>query len=481
MKVSAAKESDDKLADVTKHSVRSHRFDEDRFGETALLQTNGQEYKVLNISESGVAFLAPHGSKFDLDQTVDIALYLAGARPFYEGSSTVVALRDGGTVVLQFYGKMIGEGMLNALEAGIQIRREVAKHLGERRLLPADFLTFLHEVKTYLSAVKARIDAIENETNFLSLEAQTSYQKAMEITIGEDVIVQLRAYSTRLFSMTPKLRELRILDVAKSVFREELIEFYRDASFLRRAWEKPLGYAGDYEMMNQIYRNQMEGKSLFGRLMHKWGINEASSKSVRYRTHYIVKKLQDLADKGHAVKVGCLASGPAREVIEFLKVIPPEMAEKVEFILMDQDHESLLNAKRGIAHVQMLRGLNCKVRFIPLSVKDIIDGNEVVGSLSRYQFDFIYTMGLYDYLRQGVAKILTNTLLSWLRSGGHFVTGNFSTGNTTHSISDFVADWRLILRTEDEMRDLADPELVKTALIHVDEEGIDLFLEAERK
>ena len=44
--------------------------------------------------------------------------------------------------------------------------------------------------------------------------------------------------------------------------------FLTQSPFLRRALEKPLGYAGDYEMMNMLYRDPAEGDTLFGRALN---------------------------------------------------------------------------------------------------------------------------------------------------------------------------------------------------------------------
>ncbi len=449
-----------------------------------MLKINNTNFEIINISESGLAFKASTSDDLRLDAQLPVQIFLNHDTPIFEGMGTVVARREsenGRVYGLRFSSQMLGEAFLNALETTLVIRDEINAQLEQHEKLPEEFLTFLHEIKTYLSILKTRIDTLEDSISFLSFDSQMSHQKAIELILGPDVINRLRKFSVRLFEMTAKFADSRTLRLAKKVFRAELFEYYRDASFLRRAWEKPLGYAGDYEMMNQIYRNQLEGKTLFGRLMHKWGINEASSKSVRYRTQYIMNKFKELSAGKKSFVIGCLASGPAREVIEFLKSVTPEESRRYEVVLMDQDGDSLLNAKRGVNLVIAQRGLECRVRFLSISVKNILEGGEVVNRLGDIKFDFIYTMGLYDYLKEPVAKILSETLVSWVKPGGTFIVGNFHVSNTTHSISEFVADWSLILRTEQEMRDLIpDSPGIKKDL-HVDHEGIDLFLEVTKK
>ena len=51
------------------------------------------------------------------------------------------------------------------------------------------------------------------------------------------------------------------------------------APFIHRTYTKPLGYAGDYEMMNMIVRNGLEGNSLYAKLTNAYllGPNRPSS------------------------------------------------------------------------------------------------------------------------------------------------------------------------------------------------------------
>ncbi len=57
--------------------------------------------------------------------------------------------------------------------------------------------------------------------------------------------------------------------------------------FGHRTYHKPIGYAGDYEMMNMIYRNQPEGRSLFEKLIHLLLVSQWPAKSVRNRIAHL--------------------------------------------------------------------------------------------------------------------------------------------------------------------------------------------------
>ena len=50
--------------------------------------------------------------------------------------------------------------------------------------------------------------------------------------------------------------------------------------FLYRAYQKPLGYAGDYEMVNMIARDPYEGGSLFAKVVNLWFLSQWPARAL---------------------------------------------------------------------------------------------------------------------------------------------------------------------------------------------------------
>ena len=263
-------------------------------------------------------------------------------------------------------------------------------------------------------------------------------------------------------------------------FKKSLGDYFISATFTGRAFHKPRGYAGDYEMMNQIYRNAPEGDSLFQKIVHMYGINETSSISVRLRKDYLKKKITALLSQEGKIVVGSLACGPAREVVELLSELTQKEISRFTFVLMDQDHHALLNAQRNILKVIRSRSLECDIHLLPLSVKQILESSEESNALNQVKFDLLYTAGLYDYLPQTVAKNLTTIISQTVKDSGELIIGNFHPDNPTKTISDLVADWRLIHRNHDQMRDLVGNTNLKKLDFYLDEVQVDLFLIARK-
>lgn len=88
----------------------------------------------------------------------------------------------------------------------------------------------------------------------------------------------------------------KTLKVCYEFFREKLYATVYQAPLSYRVLSKPLGYAGDYEMMNLIYRSQPEGHNLFAKCMHNYWLRQPAAQAVRNRAKYLVNKIGQIID-----------------------------------------------------------------------------------------------------------------------------------------------------------------------------------------
>ena len=96
--------------------------------------------------------------------------------------------------------------------------------------------------------------------------------------------------------------------------------------------------------------------------------------------------------------------------------------------------------------------------------------------------DLVYSMGLFDYLLQPLAKHTVSRLYSLLNPGGRLFIGNLVRVPDSTWIMEFATAWHLIYRTEPDMVGLTDaikgpkPEVA----VHKDATGHCLFLDARQ-
>src|SRR2546422_636133 len=109
--------------------------------------------------------------------------------------------------------------------------------------------------------------------------------------------------------------------------------------FMHRIYVKPLGYAGDYEMVNMILRDPCEGGSLFAKLLNVFILSQVPATAHRNRVTYLTQKLVEetlrAARSGKTARVLNLGCGPAKEVQDFLS--QHELSEQAQFELIDFD------------------------------------------------------------------------------------------------------------------------------------------------
>jgi len=101
--------------------------------------------------------------------------------------------------------------------------------------------------------------------------------------------------------------------------------------------ERPRGHHGDYETMEMMYRNEFEGSTERGRILHKVFVEGRECNSVRERRGYLARQIEQIAREGKRTKnLLSLASGPAAELRDVdLANLP------VKVYLLDQDEEAL--------------------------------------------------------------------------------------------------------------------------------------------
>ena len=130
-----------------------------------------------------------------------------------------------------------------------------------------------------------------------------------------------------------------------------------------RAYTKPYGYPGDFQTMLYYYDNQFDGDTAFGKLIHKFFVNDYPlGAGVRSRMDLIVHLMEAeharTQSRGSNVfRVVNLACGPAREVSQFIERIGRWSGE-ISWTLVDQEEEALSIAyqeSRSRLYLRVLR------------------------------------------------------------------------------------------------------------------------------
>lgn len=264
--------------------------------------------------------------------------------------------------------------------------------------------------------------------------------------------------------------------VYHKLVNEQIYPFFERSDIIRRAFEKPRGYAGDYEMMNQIYRSNFEGTDVFGRILHNYITNEKSGESVKFRKSYLHRHIRDQLNKNGEIDVLSIASGPAVEYQEVIRTWTPEDISRLGMTLFDLDREALEHAQARILELATQRGVSPRTNYINASVKSFLGAQ----SLSSCKYDFIYSAGLFDYLDNRTSATLTKKFYSMLKPKGRLLLGNFTKNNKTKAFLHLLANWSLIHKTKEEIMGWADEITGCRKSIEIDDNDMIAFLVLEK-
>jgi extracellular factor (EF) 3-hydroxypalmitic acid methyl ester biosynthesis protein len=268
----------------------------------------------------------------------------------------------------------------------------------------------------------------------------------------------------------------------KSYIRRELHPIVLCSPFLYRTYTKPLGYAGDYEMVNMMLRDPYEGASSFAKLLNYAMLNTEPVVAHRNRIDYLVDMLDRESSRrfgrgrARAFNLGC---GPAEEVLRFLK--DHDSSDLMEFDLLDFNPETLEYTRERLDKVRMGMARNTQMRFLPRSVHQILKAAvQPGGDPELGNYDVVYCAGLFDYLSQRVGKRLVEFFCSIAKPGGLVVVTNVADSNPRKAWMEYLMEWNLIYRGKEEMLDLVPVGApVKRVEVKADTTGVNLFLEIE--
>ncbi|WDI32727.1 class I SAM-dependent methyltransferase [Hyphococcus flavus] len=216
---------------------------------------------------------------------------------------------------------------------------------------------------------------------------------------------------------------------------------------------KPAGYPGDYKIMNYGYEQKPEGERVAEKFLHLLGM--IASRAIITRMEMVATLIADHAlrqtDSGKRelsiTSVGC---GPARELEDLLEATPDNVTWRVT--LVDQEPAALDYAFDRVAGLKdrdriSLTGLNISFREMlrPTPENAAFANNDV-----------IYSSGFVDYLNPLLAQRFVKRLYDFVRPGGKVIVGNVN-NRATGMIwpLEYITDWSLYFRNEDEMRAMA--------------------------
>lgn len=268
--------------------------------------------------------------------------------------------------------------------------------------------------------------------------------------------------------------------VYRRFYRRHLCGYYHRAPLLQRAYYKPLGYAGDYEMMNMLYRDHGEGDTLFGKVLNVYACQEAAALANINRIAYFTRRIKAMVDQNsdRRLRIASIGCGPSHEISSLLRE-HPEIGRRLDIALVDQEEQAIQYCEKTLAPLAASTG--AKIHFIGESIRRLLTARSLGQALGKR--DLIYSAGLFDYLSDRSFEALLGALYNATADDGHMYIGNVNLDtNTTKWAMEYASDWYLIHRTKRQLLELAQSLPASPRISEVESEplGVNLFLHIAR-
>lgn len=300
---------------------------------------------------------------------------------------------------------------------------------------------------------------VVDRTVELLLNTKTGLRSAVPQVTGEDAERPLKAITLGLWNdwrnawadaaqCLPEIADTpEHLRLAKDYTEAHLTPELMGAPLWRQAYTKPLGYPGDYVVMNYMYQGAPEGDTQFGKVAHELAVH--IGQFVVKRKDLVRQAIGDAVARGSGDRpcvIASLGCGPAREIAEYLE-FEPQRARPVHFVLVDQDSDALRFAGRHLGEVTAASGRDsaAQIDLRHLSVLRLL--REVDPASLLPQADLVYSAGLFDYFSDRTCRVLTRRLYETLRPGGLLLFGNMKSGTDMLWPLELIADWSLRYRS----------------------------------
>ncbi|MFM2294254.1 MAG: hypothetical protein RLZZ350_667 [Verrucomicrobiota bacterium] len=349
----------------------------------------------------------------------------------------------------------------------------------EYKLALADMQLYFTELRLWLDQLEAGLRSVPAEL-WPGIEAKTLKE------LAEVVIPTVNELFDHFEVVAHNVPE-ELQGAHQQFMRRQLHSLVLAAPFAWRTYHKPLGYAGDYEMVNMILRDAPEGKTLFGKILHLWFVRQGPAIAHRNRINYLIKKITEETVRRASDRKDCsvmnLACGPASEVVRYVGEC--HIADRTAFTLLDFNDETLqhtqatvMRAAAGNDFTKYTQLVRCIRKNIPELIKESLRPGE---SVAEGKYDLIYCAGLFDYLSDQVCASILETMYRWLAPGGLLVATNVEPSNPMRQGMGHLLDWHLVYRTGAQLKALSPAAATEENIrVIADETGVNVFLEVRK-
>jgi len=365
------------------------------------------------------------------------------------------------------------------LEDFAEFLRETEKNytvVPDFRLVVADMHTLLSDLRRWMEQVELGVRSLPSGDR---IQAERETIKKLEEPILPAVTPLLERFEGTASSISPEMQP-----VHRSYIKRQLHPLVLCSPFIYRTYQKPLGYAGDYEMVSMMLRDPYEGSSMFAKVLNRLFLDTAPVVAHRNRIVYLKQRLHEeterLAQQGKVARIFNLGCGPAQEIQNFL--IDDPLCDNADFLLLDFNDETITNTSRELEALRTRHRRRTGIKLEKRSVHQILKESTRTGAgFEPASYDIVYCAGLFDYLSDRICRRLLEVFYDLVAPGGLLVATNVDISNPSRNWMEYVLEWHLVYRDKEGFAKIAPDKAPLDAInVRADETGVNIFLEVRK-
>jgi extracellular factor (EF) 3-hydroxypalmitic acid methyl ester biosynthesis protein len=343
------------------------------------------------------------------------------------------------------------------------------------KVVVADMQTLLTDLRRWMEQVELGVRSMPAGDRHA---AEREIIQKLEAPIVPVILPLMRRFEGIADAIPPEAQP-----VHRSYIKRQLHPLVLCAPFVYRTYAKPLGYAGDYEMVSMMLRDPYEGSSVFAKLLNKLYLEIPPVIAHRNRITYLVEQLHQeterVASTGKKARIFNLGCGPAQEIQNFLTNDPA--CDNSDFLLLDFNDETLENTSRNLLDLKSEHGRQAELQFEKRSVHQVLKEAGRPNSSTAGQYDVVYCAGLFDYLSDRICRRLLEIFYDMLAPGGLLIATNVHPSNPWQNWMEYLAEWHLVYRNEEQFLKLTPTRAPAGAsVVKAEETGVNIFLEVRK-
>ena len=286
---------------------------------------------------------------------------------------------------------------------------------------------------------------------------------------AQNAFRQVISYVNHLIYHSNRFSERECAEIGNWI-HYELIPYALQGSWPSRSFRKPQGIAGDHYTIEQIYEHGDNERRSLGHLVNHCFLREPACRAVKNRKNYMVRQILGRIEAvDDVVSVASVACGPAREIFEIYDIFDKTERKRLKTVAIDADSRAISSVNDATSE----RALRDYIKAFGANIH-IIDTIP-----ERYRKnDLVYSMGLIDYFSDAAAIKAINNMYQLLKPGGEVIVGNFHTSCSSRVFLDYVLDWKLNYRSEEDMRKIFERSKFGTGdvIIDYEEEKVNMLV-----